>query len=187
MLALGVVRRQRALWVAVSAKSTSPSHASGPPAAPGGIRPAEPAVRGGSYTPTSSRLTIDPQSRWIEFRRLCAYYAECIRIGEHATIRAYLDTPVAQWLPLTTPISWPALAAGDLVTISLTSPEAEIAQRLLRASDSKSLYVGAPVWLSIYAKTAERPESRSVTPPLVQRVAVEASDHGVQLRAVGGL
>jgi len=88
----------------------------------GPARNAPPAGR--SLTHTATAPTPGPQpppteSRWDEFRRLCRYYAEFVRLEERSSVRVYANKENLEFVQLTGAIDWLSLEAGHTITVHL--------------------------------------------------------------------
>ena len=58
-------------------------------------------------------------SRWDEFRRLCRYYAEFVRLEERSSVRVYANRENLDFVQLTGAIDWLSLEAGRTITVHL--------------------------------------------------------------------
>jgi very-short-patch-repair endonuclease len=69
--------------------------------------------------PTTPPQPPQTQSRWDEFRRLCRYYAEFVRLEERSSVRVYANKENREFVQLTGAIDWLSLEAGHTITTHL--------------------------------------------------------------------
>ncbi len=88
---------------------------------------------------------IDAESRWADFRRLCVYYAECVRLEERASVSAYADKEGTDFVSIPGPIDWRTISSGQRTRISADT-EWEVFLRKRRPRERyTTFYIGTPV------------------------------------------
>jgi very-short-patch-repair endonuclease len=99
--------------------------------------------------PTASRRAAKhPSGRWAIFRRLCAYYVDCLLQDDSYAARGYLDRENETWITVRQPIRWARLAdAGFGVTLALTGDQRAIQPNRAKMGDEGGLYLGYPTEL----------------------------------------
>lgn len=141
--------------------------------------------RTGQELPDRKKSSIDPDvSRWKEFRRLCRYYAECVRLEQGAKVSAYADQENKRYVFVPQDLNWRSLSAGNPIGVSIR-PEWRDFLRTIRADTNSTLYLGMPVDLYVGKDQTTGDTFRILSPVFVQPVAVDMSDGIILLRPSG--
>jgi len=111
---------------------------------------------GRPLTPTTPAPTPGPQpppteSRWDEFRRLCRYYAEFVRLEERSSVRVYANKENLEFVQLTGAIDWLRLEAGHTITVHLPIDAPAFASVGTTGNRLPYWFVGLPV--DVYRST----------------------------------
>jgi very-short-patch-repair endonuclease/adenylate kinase family enzyme len=121
--------------------------------------------------------------RWRSFRKLCLYYAECVRLDERPHISAWQNRRGDSWLPLGSRLDWNALGSGAPITIPSTPALEEFARRQATARGAPQLAIGLAIDIfKVKDDDGEGNPLRSLTPLLVVRVWPEIGNGVVSLR-----
>ncbi len=65
------------------------------------------------HKPTNDRAVSMDKTRWAAFRRLCAYYSDCLREDEAPSLRLYTEQERQQWLRLHHHPQWSRLETTE--------------------------------------------------------------------------
>ena len=122
--------------------------------------------------------TLDPNSRWHDFRRLCLYYAECLRLDERPFISAYADKRGVSWAELAGSVAWRNVSSDQIVSVLATDEIRDLVQATERARGTSQLVLG----LAIDAKLGD--EYKLISPILLVRVQAAMGDGVIRLLAV---
>ncbi|MFB3894554.1 MAG: hypothetical protein ACE15C_21335, partial [Phycisphaerae bacterium] len=87
----------------------------------GSRRPGTAAVSGitGTARLPDARKGIPHNTRWAAFRKLCLYYAECVRLEDRAKVYEYAEKENRRFLMLGHGIDWHAISSGAPVALSV--------------------------------------------------------------------
>lgn len=159
--------------------------------ATGSIKPPvpHPAVLGEASAPAASPELGDRQhrqktdtnsSRWAEFRNLCHYYAECVRLEQGTRVSAYADQEGTRFVPFAVACDWRAISGGQPVAVTVPAAWRDFI-RLLRSDRSGSaLYIGAPVDLFV-GKDKKTGDAYRIISPLFVLPVEHSLDSGLML------
>ena len=156
-------------------------------------RPAESATTPEIVTPPGAakpaRETMATQSpsysRWAEFRRLCLYYAECVRIEDRAKVSEYADRENTRFLSLPQGINWNGLSKGATVALDLPPEWAAFARHIRSWRTGSRLFLGAPVDVMVFTQEGSKEKTRLISPVFVLQVEFEIRQTSLYLRPVG--
>lgn len=90
---------------------------------------------------TSGHTKI-PKSRWATFRRLCEYYAECVRLEQGTTIHAKDAAENTDFVCLAGNLNWPETTSAPEMRQEIPHGWAEFVQRAMKG---QHLFLGAPL------------------------------------------
>lgn len=124
-------------------------------------------ARGGGGRANShatGHLQIDPASRWADFRRLCLYYAECVRLEERACISEFSDKEGKQFITLPGPIDWRAVSSGQRVRLVPDSAFEDFIRQSRGRRGCMTLYLGAPIDVFVGESKSDGSTYRIVSP-----------------------
>lgn len=111
-------------------------------------------------------------SRWADFRRLCHYYAECVRLEQSTRVSAYADQEGKRFISVPMSLDWRAISGGQTVALAMR-PEWRDFVRVLRSErGTSSLYLGTPVDVFLGKDRTTGEPYRIVSPSFV--IAIEA-------------
>lgn len=147
-------------------------------------------ARGDRHTEESGRdvcvPTIDQASRWVGFRRLCAYYADCVRLAERPRLVAYAHKQKETHLELQGHIDWRALASSTPAPLRITDHDADTLRRIAAGNSVGIFYLGAPVEVYISGTDPGHGDGfHAITPVFVQRVVLQRSSDAAMLIPIG--
>lgn len=125
--------------------------------------------------------TIDDSSRWADFRRLCLYYAACVRIEERAHVSAFANKEGVDFIVLDGPIDWRSLDAGQRLSISGREEWATFFRRNRAKGPYHTFYLGTPVDVLIGTSRLGE-EYRLISPVMVVSVIALMRDGRVELQ-----
>jgi very-short-patch-repair endonuclease/RecA/RadA recombinase len=136
------------------------------------------------YSPRDDHA-INPKSRWLGFRRLCAYYADCVRLEERPKLVAYARDGNPDFMEINSHIDWRALAAESSIPLATRPDEVDLLHRFVKRNPLGTVYLGGPIELYL-GSSSDGSSYTSLTPIFVQRHAISRRDDGtVQLRPQG--
>lgn len=114
---------------------------------------------------------VIPGGRWADFRRLCLYYAECVRLEDRARVSEYVDKENRRFLSLSAGLDWRAASAGAPVATTIP-PEGRDFSVYLKSQRRRSprLFLGYPTEVAIFPDRYNGGTCRVVSPVLVIQV-----------------
>ncbi len=126
---------------------------------------------------------VDTNSRWATFRRLCLYYAECVRLEERASVSGYAEKEGSEFLTLGGPIDWRTLSSAQQISIS-ADPQWDGFFRSMRSrSRFTTLYVGTPLDVFVGKSKTDDEEYRIASPVFVMPVLASMNSGSLNLQA----
>ncbi|MCB9858475.1 MAG: DUF559 domain-containing protein [Phycisphaerales bacterium] len=131
---------------------------------------------------------LDPsQSRkWADFRKLCLYYAECIRLDERPYISAWQSQFGKTWAALTASVNWRSLSGEQPVSVPLTDDIRTIIQSDRDSREVGSFAVGLAIDVFDAGKNDDAGDRlRGVVPIIIVRIWAEIDGDQVILHPVG--
>lgn len=132
------------------------------------------------------KSSLPTNSRWDTFRRLCLYYAECVRLDEKPFISGFADARGKHWVPLETQIDWRALSNQRTSPIAASEEVCGFARGNRQSRGAPALIIGVGVdvfTVNGQVKDGTAPP-RILTPVLLVRVAVEMGDGAIRVNAI---
>ncbi|MBE7508247.1 MAG: AAA family ATPase [Planctomycetia bacterium] len=142
-------------------------------------------ARGGGGRANShatGHLQIDPASRWADFRRLCLYYAECVRLEERACISEFSDKEGKQFITLPGPIDWRAVSSGQRVRLVPDSAFEDFIRQSRGRRGCMTLYLGAPIDVFVGESKSDGSTYRIVSPVLVTPAIATISGGNLEIQ-----
>lgn len=141
--------------------------------------PGKGATSGGAESP--QLRSVDPNSRWADFRKLCVFYAECVRIEERPRIFDYADKEGIRFLSIHQPLNWRALSSGTPIAIPMNPAWEPLLRAHTKKSQVTTFYLGTPVDVFVGQGSDDEPPYRVVSPVFVTRVIVRPLDGVLEL------
>lgn len=138
-----------------------------------------------SATSLADRLARANDSRWSDFRRLCLYYAECIRLEGQVEVQAYSEDEGKKFTQLER-VNWQRLEAGKSVAIKVGTQEASLVRWLSRQGDNAGLFLGAPVHVHAGKKRDTGERFRRLSPVFVIPVEYVIDGDALHLTPTAG-
>jgi hypothetical protein len=89
-------------------------------------------------------LTPESRKRWKDFRRLLAYYTECVRYDEKASYKLYGDQLNKQWLPIAMYRDWFDTPKDETLEIPLSVSHSKFVLNVL-SQRAEQLFVSYPL------------------------------------------
>lgn len=126
-----------------------------------------------------SSTAVNPTSRWNDFRRLCLYYAECLRLDERPYISAYADKRGVAWGEVGGAINWRMLSSGRDISIAMDQTLREVIKSNERARQSPDMVLGVAI------DVLPADEYKLISPTLLIRVQAELNGDVIRLLPVG--
>lgn len=142
--------------------------------------------RGRADTPSteSSLSRYTGASRWKDFRNLCLYYAECIRLESRADVKAYAEDEGSKFISLRGEYDWRGISAGGQLALQPPKDWGDFVRRLKHRRRTPRLFVGLPVDLFIWRDSKSGEQVRFVSPIFVVQVDHLMEDGMLHLNAV---
>jgi len=131
-------------------------------------------------------VSVPQNSRWAEFRRLCLYYADCVRLEDRAKVMDYAEHENRRFLTLRTALDWQAVSRGATVAISVPAEWGEFIRHIRNQRRAASrLFLGTPVDVHVGQRRDTGETVRRVSPVFVQQVEFRIQDDMLNLQPVG--
>lgn len=83
--------------------------------------------------------------RWSTFRRLCAYYTDCVLLSERPTVTAFKERQNDSWIQITQQVPWRNIQAGKPFSILLEGDELGIQKTRTKQGTDICLFLGYPI------------------------------------------
>jgi very-short-patch-repair endonuclease len=158
-----------------------------PPSDSASRPPPRPPRSQGATQPSEPQELSSASGRWGDFRRLCHYYAECVRLDERPHISAWQHDIGASWAPLASSMNWRALSDHRPVTAAATEELAGVLRRHRGRKGIGSFAVGLAIDLFDSRRSRDSGEPlRGLVPILYVRVWASREDDRLVLHPVGG-
>lgn len=134
---------------------------------------------------TIIQRSLPSDTRWDTFRRLCLYYAECVRLEDKARVSEYAEQENKRFLTLSGGLDWHGLSLGASLSLRI-APEWGPFIRTIRSKRSTStrLFLGMPVDVFISKPTKDRSEYKIISPVFVQQVEFSIREDSLLLTPV---
>lgn len=131
-------------------------------------------------------VPVPLHSRWAEFRRLCLYYAECVRLEDRAKVMEYAEHENRRFLTLQTVFDWHAVSLGASAAVTVPAEWGEFTRHIRNQRRSASrLFLGTPVDVYVGQRRDTGETLRRVSPVFVQQVEFRIQEEMLHLRPVG--
>ena len=123
----------------------------GSPGQPAGGFPDGPRARSDARQPPAGQTQRDDEandnnlianSRWATFRRLCQYYAECVRLDQGTTIHGKDGDENVKFVCLSGNLNWPETTSAPEMSVPIPSGWSEFVQEAMKGAH---LFLGAPL------------------------------------------
>ncbi|MCL4202113.1 MAG: AAA family ATPase [Pirellulaceae bacterium] len=121
-------------------------------------------------------------SRWSVFRRLCQYYAECVRLDQGTTLHGKADQENWKFVCLAGNLAWPESDEPPQMMLQIPSGWSEF---IKHAKQGTHLYLGAPLNRYRWKDSSTGQETVFVSPVFLAPVAFEIDRTSLHLRALG--
>ena len=118
--------------------------------------------------------------RWEDFRRLCLYYADCLRIEQSSSISAYVSQENVSFAQVSMHTNWRALATGMPIAIPIKAGWDRLIMGVRNASTMGSVYIGYPSDVLYHRKDGE--SWTLVSPVFVHPVECHVDQHMLMVR-----
>lgn len=125
---------------------------------------------------------IAENSRWATFRRLCQYYAECVRLDQGTTIHGKDDDENKKFVCLSGSLGWPETTQPPELAVTIPSGWSEFVQGAKKASH---LFLGAPLNRFKWRDTSSGDHVVFVSPVFLAPVEFEIEHTDLHLRLLG--
>lgn len=138
--------------------------------------------REGNEEETIQERSIDPASRWADFRRLCLYYAECVRLEERASISAYAEKEGADFICLPGPIDWRAVSSGQKIRLIADSAWERFLRQGRTHGPCTTLYFGTPTDVFVGQDRNRGGVYRIISPVFVTSVVAKLGNGWLEIQ-----
>jgi len=129
----------------------------------------------------AERAAILGPTRWGDFRRLCRYYAECVRLEQGANVRSYAEDEGKHFVPLSGRYDWRAFSSGHPIAIRVAAQ----ARGFVKAVSDSRAFVGGPIDLFHWTDQKTQEVIRFVSPIFVVQVKSTLRGEMLHLEPVG--
>lgn len=126
-----------------------------------------------------SGAAVDSNSRWSDFRRLCLYYAECLRLDERPYISAYADKRGVAWGEVGGSIDWRALSSGHEISLAMDEELRKVIKSNEQARQSPQMVLGVAI------DVLPSDDYKLISPILLIRVQAELDGDVIRLIPMG--
>ena len=121
------------------------------------------------------------EGRWSEFRRLCLYYRDCLRIEQAKSLKVYSADRDRKYIEMPAKMDWHSPPNTSPMALTLAANQADFVTAFMR-DKSNDLVIGGPV----FARTGKDKETgepyRMLVPVFLQRCSVTVVDRMLVLR-----
>lgn len=125
--------------------------------------------------------------QWQDFRKLCRYYAECVRLDEHPHVSVWQHQAGETWGELPGSIDWRALSGQRSISTAGSDALVAMVRQNRHTREMGAFAVGLAVDVFDSGKTTPGGEPiRGVVPILFVRVWATADQGRLQLHPVSG-
>ena len=179
----GLVTFRQRRWQLTHKPSPPISRTVGPPVGPS---------VGSTMKPPGARVTPPPRpsptdldltnSRWATFRRLCQYYAECVRLDQGTTIHGKDCDENKKFVCLSGNLDWPETTQPPQLAVTIPSGWSEFVQGVKKASH---LFLGAPLNRFKWRDASSGEHVVFVSPVFLAPVEFEIDQTELRLRLLG--
>jgi len=125
---------------------------------------------------------VAENSRWATFRRLCQYYAECVRLDQGTTIHGKDGDENKKFVCLSGNLGWPETTQPPQLAVTIPSGWSEFVQGVKKASH---LFLGAPLNRFKWRDTSSGEHVVFVSPVFLAPVEFEIDQTDLHLRLLG--
>jgi len=125
------------------------------------------------------------KSRWGDFRNLCQYYAECIRLESRADVTARAGDEGAKFLSLRGQFDWRGISAGRQLALQPSEDWSAFVRYVKRQRSRPRLFLGTPVDLFLWQRQQTDETIRFVSPLFVVQVEHRLRDGMLYLQPTG--
>jgi very-short-patch-repair endonuclease len=171
----GLVAFRRQRW----RLTQEPAPRIGPPIGPARTTPA--AVVGELSASSQDERRIQ-NSRWATFRRLCQYYAECVRLDQGTTIHGKDVDENQKFVCISGNLGWPDSSQRPEFSMPIPTAWSEFVQAAKRASH---LFLGAPLNRFKWRDSSSGENVVFVSPVFLAPVEFEIDQMQLHLRLLG--
>ena len=123
--------------------------------------------------------TLDPNLRWHDFRRLCLYYAECLRLDERPFISACADKRGDSWAEIADSFAWRNVSNEQTVSVRATDELRDLVRANNRARQAKQLVLGVAI------DVVPKDDYKLISPIILVRVQGTSGDGVIRILPIG--
>jgi hypothetical protein len=124
-------------------------------------------------------------TRWDDFRKLCLYYAECVRLEDKAKAHAYANRENQSFITCNSQIDWQTLSNGGQIALSIPSEWGPFIRKIKSRNTGPRLFIGTPVFIYPLKDDATNLPNAIISPVFVQQVEFTVCGTMLYLRPVG--
>jgi hypothetical protein len=118
----------------------------------------------------ATKIEILQNTRWDEFRRLCLYYAECIRLDDRAKVHSYTDKEGRGFVTLTGFLNFQPLASGRILHVEIKAKWAKFLRTIHRRKSNPRFYIAYPIHVYVFKDKTSGENKQGLYPIFVQQV-----------------
>lgn len=133
------------------------------------------------------RRDIPKESRWSDFRRLCLYFAECVRLEDRAKISEYAERENTRFLTLRQSIDWRAISAGAPITLSIPPQWGQFVRHIRSRRSAPRLFLGAPVDVMLFPQRDSDELARIISPIFVLQIEFQVESDRLYLQPISSV
>ena len=128
---------------------------------------------------------VPTDTRWSDFRQLCLYYAECIRLEDRPKVSEYAERENARFLSLAEGIDWRAVSAGGPFALGVSEAWGQFIRHIKsRRRSAPRLFLGTPLDILIFQDRDTKEDRQMVSPIFVQQVEFRIEQGRLYLQPV---
>jgi len=136
---------------------------------------------------TASMPLPSPQGRWAEFRKLCLYYADCVRLDQGASVRTYAKYENTNFVSLTGHYNWRGISVGESFAWQSTPDAGKFARQIKSNKTAEYAYVGLPFDVFVWENPEDGEKTRYVSPIFVMEVEPTVNDDLMSFKPLGSV
>lgn len=144
-------------------------------------------LQGEGANGTAPMPVPSPQGRWADFRKLCLYYADCVRLDQGASVRTYAKYENTNFVSLVGDYNWRGISVGESFAWQSTPDAGKFARQIKSNRTAEYAYVGLPFDVFVWENPEDGEKTRYVSPIFVMEVKPTVNDDLMSFEPLGSV